>query len=204
MKNKYNYEPEVCQCCGQAKTYILPIDWGTSVIVKAVARAISRKGINCIHPKKEMEVSAKNWTYERAITEGVLTSVHIGNFTRARVHGLIARYKNEPGNWLLTRKGAAFLRGERIPRLAVIEKSKSGERSHKEEYFGAPYHTCTVHEVIKSKGHPTWEGIDFDIVDGRIVKDIHVDKNDPNQGFWPISKELGPNGNKGPEGIRVL
>ena len=89
-KNKYNFEPEICECCGQAQTYLLPIDWGTALIVKAVARAIRLKGINAIHPVKEMEVPAKGWNYGMAINDGKLTSNQIGNFTRARVHGLIA------------------------------------------------------------------------------------------------------------------
>ena len=90
-KNKYTFEAEICECCGQAKTYLLPIDWGTALIVKAVARAVSKKG----------------------------------------------------------------------------------SRSHKEEYFGAEYHTCTVHEIMgRGSKFPTWEGIDFDIVEGRIVKDL--------------------------------
>lgn len=176
-KNKYNFEPEICECCGQAKTYLLPIDWGTALIVKAVASRIREKGINVVHPTKEMEVPAKDWNYKRAITEGVLTSTQIGNFTRARVHGLIARYKDEPGNWLLTRKGAQFLRGQRIPRLAIIRKARKladdKTASHKEEYFMPEEQTCTVHEIMHhGSKYPIWEGIDFDIVEGRIVQDL--------------------------------
>lgn len=178
-KNVYNFKPDVCIACGQAKTYALPIDWGTALIVKAVAAAVRRKGINVIHPTKEMEVPGKEWSYERAVREGVLTSMQIGNFTRARVHGLIARYKKEPGNWVLTKKGAAFLRGHLVPRLAVIEKTRKGttdgggSRSHKQAYFKPDEITCTIHEIRsrRKKGYPTWEGIDFDIVEGRIVHD---------------------------------
>jgi hypothetical protein len=172
MANKYNFEAEICNSCGQAETYLLPIDWGTALIVKAVAAAVRRKGQNIIHPTKEMEVPATEWTYQRAITEGVLTSSQIGNLTRARVHGLIAREKREPGNWLLTRKGAAFLRGDSVPRLAVIRKTTKTEegRSHKDEYFMPEQYTCTVREFDK-KTAPAWEGIDFDIVEGRIVRD---------------------------------
>lgn len=175
-KNKYNFEAEVCEHCGQAQTYLLPIDWGTALIVKAVAAAIRHKGINFIHPTKEMEVPAKEWSYERAIRDGVLTSTQIGNFTRARVHGLIARHQSEPGNWLLTKKGAQFLRGQRVPRLAVIRKSRRTEdkaRSHKEEYFEPEANTCTVHEIMHpGSKYPVWEGIDFDIIEGRIVEDV--------------------------------
>lgn len=176
-KNKYNFEPEICDCCGQAKTYLLPIDWGTAVIVKAVAAKVREKQINIVHPTKEMEVPGKAWTYDRAITEGVLTSTQIGNFTRARVHGLIARREGEAGNWVLTRKGAQFLRGERIPRLAVIEKSRKteGGRSHKQSYFKPEEFNCTIQEIVHpGSKFPVWEGIDFDIVEGRIVLDAPV------------------------------
>lgn len=168
----------MCDHCGQAETYLLPIDFGTAVIVKAVAAKIRLKGINIVHPTKEMEVPSDEWSYKRAIAEGVLTSMQIGNFTRARVHGLIARHHTETGNWLLTRKGAAFLRGDVIPRLAVIRKNRKTDenaRSHKEEYFEPETYTCTVHEITqKGSGYPVWEGIDFDIVEGRIVTDLPV------------------------------
>lgn len=127
-----------------------------------------------IHPVKEMEVSAKDWSYDRAITEGVLTGTQIGNFTRARVHGLIARSKDNPGNWLLTKKGASFLRGDEIPRLAIIEKSRrvEGGRSHKQDYYLPDIHRCTIHDITKRGSKvPMWEGIDFDIFEGRIVFD---------------------------------
>lgn len=171
-KNKLStpeFAPNVCECCGQATEYILPIDRGTTVIVKALAAAISRKGINIIHPTKEMEVPVADWTYARGVRDGVLTSTQIGNFTRARVHGLIARSHDKPGNWLLTSKGARFLRGETVPRFAVVSKSAVGndERSHKESYFEPEVHVCTVHDFTKKD--PMWEGINFDIIDGQVV-----------------------------------
>lgn len=171
--NKYGFEPGICEHCDQAKTYLLPIDWGTALIVKAFAARIRAKGINMIHPTKEMLVVNKEWNYERAIREGVLTSNQIGNFTRARVHGLLARNKDNAGNWVLTRKGASFLRGERIPRLAIIEKSRKAEggRSHKQDYFKPDEFTVTVSEVSKKDSQP-WEGIDFDIVEGQIVHNV--------------------------------
>ncbi len=172
-KNQYNFEATVCECCEQAKNYILPIDWGTAVIVKAFAAHIRNKGINMVHPTKEMEVPAKEWTYDRAIREGVLTSTQIGNFTRARVHGLLARTKDEPGNWVLTRKGAQFLRGVRIAKLAIVEKGKQGDRSHQEGYHMPELYTCTVHELGMDASGP-WEGIDFEIQEGRIVLDLPV------------------------------
>lgn len=173
-KNKYNFKPLVCECCGQAKTYLLPLDWGTKVIVQAVARKIRLKKINTVHPTKEMEVPATEWTYERALKEGVLTSKQIGNLTRARVHGLLAKNKKEAGNWILTTKGAKFLKGEMVPKLAEILKTQTvnGKRSHKMRYFEPEKHTTTIQEIEKTgEKQIAWEAIDFEIVEGRVILD---------------------------------
>lgn len=164
-----DYQREVCGECGQFKTYLLALDRGTATIVKAVAAAIRNKGTNIIHPTKEMEVPAAEWTYERAVHAGVLTSMQIGNLTRARVHGLLARVKGEPGNWCLTTKGARFLRGEAVPRFAIIRKSRRGDGSHKEEYFEPERYTITVQEL--GREHETWVAIDYEIIEGRVVRD---------------------------------
>lgn len=171
---KPKYEKEICSECGQFKTYLLPLDRGTATIVKAFSTAVRNKGINIIHPTKEMEVPAKEWSYERAIHAGVLTSTQIGNFTRARVHGLIARVKGEAGNWCLTTKGSQFLKGQKVPQFAIIRKSKAGERSHKDEYFEPEKFQIDIYEL--SKQEEVWMGIDFEIQEGRIVEDLPVKK----------------------------
>jgi len=165
-----NYKREKCGECGQFKTYLLPIDRGTAMIVKSVAAAVKIKGINIIHPKKEMEVQGKEWSYERAVGEGKLTSTQIGNFTRARVHGLIARVKSSAGNWCLTTKGGMFLRGEPAARFAVIRKNQDGSGSHKSDYFEPEKYQITIGEV--SKDGEFWRGIDFEIVEGHIVRNL--------------------------------
>lgn len=174
MANNYGFKARTCDCCGQAETYPLPIDWGTAVIVKAIARAVRLKGINVIHPTKEMEVPGKDWTYELAINEGKLTSTQIGNLSRAKAHGLIARYRKEPGNWLLTSKGAAFLRGEAIPRVRVrTKKGVTKTLAPEERYWKPDEYRITIHEVMmRGSKKPVWEGIDFNIVEGRIVVDL--------------------------------
>lgn len=177
---KPDYKKEVCHECGQSTTYLLALDRGTAIIVKAVAAAIKRKGINIIHPKKEMEVPIKEWSYSVAVPNGLLTSVQIGNMTRARVHGLIARIKGEPGNWCLTSKGAKFLRGEPVPRYAIIRKTRSGERSRKDDYYMPDTHTVTVNE-IDTEGAKYWEPIGFDIVEGRVVEEVKLKKAEETQ-----------------------
>lgn len=160
---RIKYERERCEHCGQTTTYLVPLDRGAAIIVKALAAAIRRKGINCIHPVKEMEVPRREWSYERAITEGVLPSNFIDNFSRVRFHGLIARVKGAAGNWCLTSKGVRFLKGEPMPRYVI--RSKAAKRNL--GYYEPGALTVTIYELAKEG--ETWQGINFDIVEGRIV-----------------------------------
>lgn len=125
---RINYEPQKCHHCGQTMTYLLPIDQGTVDIVKSIASAIRKKGVNLIHPRKEMEVTSESVgafsTMHDRIKNGQLTSNQVGNLSRARFHGLIARVSSEKGCYLLTRKGARFLKGDDVPRFAIISKTE--------------------------------------------------------------------------------
>lgn len=147
------YQNEVCECCGQTMTYILAIDRGTVNIVKKIARAIGDKGINAVHLSKE------------CLAKGYLTHHEVGNISRPRFHGLVAKVKGETGNYLLTKKGAAFLRGEAIPRFAIISKAEH----HQIGYHEGETERCTVHDFTK-KGEPYWVGIGYDVDEGRVIK----------------------------------
>ncbi len=148
------YKPEICRECGQSKTYLIPLDHGTAEIVRAIAAAIREKGINVVHPRKEIEAA------------GYLDSNQVGNLSRPHRHGLIAKVKGEPGNWCLTSKGAQFLRGARVPKYAVVSKVTG----HQIGYFEQEILTTTIRECLTSG--EKWEGIDFEIVGGRIMKDL--------------------------------
>lgn len=150
MKKSFDYTPDVCSSCNQSKTYALAIDRGTVHIVKQIARFIAKKGINAVHPRKEMEGS-------------YLTSNEVGNLSRARFHGLIARVHGESGNYLLTTKGAKFLKGERVPQVAIISKVTG----HQEGYF-LPEDLNTVVSDYETPGE-YWEGINFTISEGSII-----------------------------------
>ena len=95
---KVEYKPEECACCHQTTTYLLSIDRGTTEIMYAIAHFIGKKGINIVHPRKEMEGE-------------YLTSNQVGNLSRARMHGLIASVDGNPGSYCMTKKGGHFLRG---------------------------------------------------------------------------------------------
>lgn len=147
MKNII-YTPETCAHCTQTTTYVLGIDRGTVNIVKQIARFIGKKGINAVHPRKEME--------------GVyLTSNEVGNLTRPRAHGLIAKIKGNAGNYCLTSKGAAFLHGAEIPRYAIRSKSLRKTLGYVEGY------NVTVYEFNASDDK--WEGIGYRIEMGEII-----------------------------------
>lgn len=152
--NQPVFKPDICGACGQSKTYLIPIDRGTTEITRAIAAAIRVKGINAIHPRREMEPL------------GLLTSNQIGNLSRPHRHGLIAKVKGEPGNWCLTSKGSRFLRGERVPKFAIVSKVTG----HQIGYFEPLRLTTTIQECLKAGER--WEGIDFQIVEGRILKDV--------------------------------
>lgn len=173
-KLREEYKPERCNCCNQTTTYLLPVDRGTVDILRALAVAIYRKGINIIHPRKEIETSDLI-DYDLMIKEGMLTSNMVGNLSRPRFHGLIARVKDNPGNYCLTHKGAEFLKGKEIPRFAIISKTEG----HQIGYHLPEEYTVTIKDFVKDEDY--WEGITFDIVEGRIVKDLPIKKENAEQ-----------------------
>lgn len=150
MTKKIEYKPEKCECCGQTTTYVLALDRGTTEIVKAIARFIGKKGINRVHPRKEIEGHG-------------LSSNAVGNLSRPRFHGLIARVEGEPGNYLLTRKGAKFLRGEAVPRYAIISKAEGKQIG----YYMPEEEMINIKRLQKEKDY--WEGINYDITEGHVI-----------------------------------
>jgi len=141
------YKPEKCECCGQTKTYILGIDEGTIDIVRRIATFIGEKGINCVHPRKEMEGYG-------------LSSNQVGNLSRPRFHGLIAKIKGDVGNYCLTKKGQAFLSGESIPKYAIVSKAEKRQVG----YYEAENEQCTMSDY----GQEYWDGVNYDIVEGFV------------------------------------
>lgn len=163
------YTPEVCTCCGQTTTYILGIDQGTVDIVKAVSIAIQRKGINMIHPWKEMQAPKSKLDYVTITLEGLLTPMQLTNLSRARAHGLIAHVHDQHGNYCMTTKGAQFLNGCEIDRYAIMSKSEG----HQIGYFEPGKHMVTV-KSFQRKGEPYWQGINYDIIEGRIITELPI------------------------------
>ncbi len=145
----------MCECCSQSKTYLLAIDPGTIKILRAVARAIGIKKVNVIHAHKEL------------LANGYITANERSNIARPRAHGLIAKVKGESmaGNYCLTKKGADFLRGSRIPKFAIMSKTQH----HQIGYLEPEELTVTINDVMR--GEEYWEGINYTIEAGRVVYD---------------------------------
>lgn len=159
------YEEEHCPHCGQDITYILPVDRGAVEILIAISVAIRNKGINCIHPRKEMEIISNDYDLERILEEGKLTSNQINNLTRLRAHGLIAHHQTEKGNWVLTTKGIDFLNGKEIPRFAIMNKAKGIQ----DGYWMEEKYSCVIQNFLAAEDY--WEGINYVIEGGRVIVD---------------------------------
>ena len=146
--------PHICEDCRQDTTYELGLDKGSALLVLAIAKFIRQKGINAVHPRKEMEGK-------------VLTSNQVGNLSRPRFHGLIAKVQGNSGNYLLTPKGSKFLRGETIPKIAIVQKATISEAAHNIGYHLPEEITTSFKELVKNEQY--WEGIDYEIVEGNII-----------------------------------
>lgn len=152
--SRVSFERSVCECCGQTRNYVDGVNRGSAEIVKIVARAIRDKGINVVHIRKEL------------VEVGAMRPTQYTNVAHPTAHGLIAKVRGNPGNYCLTRKGAAFLRGEPIPRYAIIDKATK----HTVGYHEPERYTVTLAQVQRSGDY--WEGVGFDVVEGRVVLDL--------------------------------
>ncbi|MDD5110710.1 MAG: hypothetical protein PHI63_05895 [Patescibacteria group bacterium] len=163
---RLDYKPEICHHCGQTMTYLLPIDRGSVEILKAIATRIRCKGVNIVHPRKEMEISTGQLDYAAMVQEGLLTSNMVGNLSRPRFHGLIAAVRGNKGSYCMTTKGAEFLHGAPVPKFAVISKANG----HNIGYWMPERYQVTIRDFRPD--HEFWTGINFSVIEGRIVEDV--------------------------------
>lgn len=127
---------EICTHCGaRMKKYWHSITPGLVKTLVKIYEAVSKKGENKIHPHKEMQLT---------------TSEHM-NMTKLRFHGLIAKYRDEGeverGFWVITSRGADFLKGKiQIPGKVLTFRNKV--ESHDDQMV-------TITEVMRSE--PYWQ-----------------------------------------------
>jgi hypothetical protein len=148
------YHAEKCPCCGQSLTYVIPIDKGTTEILKAMIRAIKNKGKNEIHPRNEMEIHND--------FDSILSSIQTGNLSRPRFHGLIAKIKERPGYYCITNKGVSFLKGQSVPKYAIVSKKTARNIGYYEE----EKYQVTIKDFLNSDER--WEFPDVEIRGGEV------------------------------------
>ena len=179
------FRPERCEHCGQSLSYLIPIDRGSVDILKAISQAIRKKGINIVHPRKEMEAGGRDVSYKEMVREGHLTSNQVGNLSRLRFHGLIASVDGNPGNYCLTSKGAEFLKGGAVPRYAVISKVTG----HQIGYHMPEKYRVVIYDFRPDQEY--WDGIDYQIVAGRVMVDLPKDPSQVQASlFQPLAKAM--------------
>lgn len=109
--------------------------------------AIKSKGVNSIHLQKEVE----------------LTKNEYNNFQKLHYFGLVAKDRNKPGYWVITRLGGEFLRNEKpLQKFALSFHDKLVERQ-------GP--ALTISEHLRDNAHDPlyWQQMfDYEILNGRL------------------------------------
>lgn len=147
------FEPHVCECCRQTTEYDLGLDRGSALIVIAVMNAVHRLGRNRVHIADEMLSTDGSARLSEIVANGYMTHTMVNNVSRARAHGLIAFADHKGGGeYLVTRKGADFLRGRPVWKTAIVSKAES----HTTGYY-EPAGETTVFKAL-GKQQPMWEG----------------------------------------------
>lgn len=155
-KNVLKYTPEKCESCNQTTTYAMRIDHGTADILLSMLYAVRRLGRNRVHLMKDMVAKASDFpSYRAMLLDGYMTPRMIGNATRARYHGLIA-FADKPGEYVITRKGSDFLKGELVPLMVIVDKTK-----HTNAGYHLPAGDISIREV--AAGDVYWEGATLEL-----------------------------------------
>lgn len=143
--------PEVCQHCGMTTTYRVGLDKCAALIVLDILKRVSEKGINQVHPARELK-----WG-EQKETQWYLTNLSVPRF-----HGLIAYVgKEKNGFYCLTRKAGKFLRGQLVPRYAIVSKSDGQQIG----YWNSEKHQVTMRELLNDSEIPFYDGAEKRFID---------------------------------------
>ena len=138
---------EKCPYCGASlKMFWHKLTPGLVLTLVKIHRAIAKKKENRIHTHKEMTLT---------------TSEHM-NMTKLRFHGLIAKCRKdgkiERGYWLITRRGAQFLRGE----IAVPKRVQT----FRNKVVNHDLENVTIKDVMKSTPFfETFEDFEYEFAD---------------------------------------
>lgn len=160
-----DYKKETCECCGQTTTYASKINRGLASMLRTFANAVQTRGNNITMKDLIVDPKAEEWSDPAARRNGGrITPTQYDNRSHLRCHGLIANIGTN--KYCLTKKGAAFLRGEPVEAIAIVQKKTHSNIG----YLADPNGTImtTIQEVYRGK-EGYWAGWDYDIVDGELV-----------------------------------
>ena len=160
------YTDDKCEHCDQDMTWGCRVNAGMVDILKALAVRIKNKGINVVHPYKEMLVSPQEFSRKRLFTEGVLTAKMINNLGHLHAHGLVHPHSEHERNWIITRKGFGFLSGGEIPLVVKITKG-TGNTDH--NYWMPDKYRVTIGYFKDHDDEGYWQGINYEVIEGQVV-----------------------------------
>lgn len=163
-----------CQGCRRKHVFYKErLTPGLVLILRKVALAVEHYNANCIHVSRDLDFDG---------TPFRLTANDHGNFTKLRQHGLLAQAdeawvrghrsdvpKNKKGElywrgyWLITRRGGNLLRGDPIPRSAVVLHNHPIATYPKDG-------TVTIHDYELDPLHnPLWDDRNYYAGEGRLL-----------------------------------
>lgn len=147
----YQEDSDECYVCGaRVRQYWHKI---TPHLVHALAKSygyIAKQGENAVNPTKSLDA-----------TSFELTKDERANWTKLRFHGLIAKCKDEKGGhrrgwWLITKRGAQFLRGELAIPVRVL--------TYRNHVIDHDEKRVTVGDTVKSPIYiETLDNIEFEV-----------------------------------------
>jgi hypothetical protein len=148
------FKPDVCPHCQQTTNYEARLDKGTANIVLSIWYAIRRLQRNRVHLHNDMECMSKTYPdYNAIVQSGRMTSKMINNIFKARYHGLVARAGDKgDGEFLLTPKGAGFVRGKPVALRAIADKLTHTNAG----YINPETETVTINKLLR-KETPWWD-----------------------------------------------
>jgi len=164
-----DFEPKRCKDpeCGLAHEYLISLDPGSAIILKAMAVKIGMKKINIVHPRKEMETKQKI-SLDEMIRHGMITSNMTGNLPKLRMHGLIAK-TGDSGNYCITRKGWTILHNKNLEIAKfAIRNIVTGKTTG---YYQPDLYTTTLGQ-LEAKTDNIWEGVNYIITEGHVYREI--------------------------------
>lgn len=162
-KTSTKYQEHHCSECNQTTDYASKLNKGMATFLLTFARAVTIKGENRIRLTEIMvDPKTPEWaSATKRAAEGKITQPQYNNFSHLCRHGFIVIV--ETGVFVLTKKGAAFLRGKPVEKAAIVDKRTHSNVGYVADADGSVLMT-DIWEVMKSKDG-WWSGWNYDIAD---------------------------------------